>query len=280
MFTCKGTLGLASSVQEAIIETLAQNGPQQISSLLSRFAKSATRQSVYQEVRKLSQKGIVFKVGKTVALRLGWILELQTLAETMYTTALQDNDLWLPQAEDKRRWYVSSLPQAMNLWANLAMTLLRESGSELLEWTPHAWFHLVDSKMEIQSLSVVQKQRVRYYLIVGHDTYLDRSYEPHFRRAGTAIAYSRSPFASLQQECFSVIGDHLIRVVLPAQLSREIHSLYATVKKSPDVTISEVNRVLGQRTKIRVEVLRNAQRCSVIRRKFLRYFGTLSKAGA
>ncbi len=113
------------------------------------------------------------------------------------------------------------------------------------------------------------------FLIVGDDTYLDRSYKPFFEQAGKEISYATSPFQGRQGEYFSVIGNYVIRVLLPQQTISALDRIYRQTTGAHVLDMSALNRILYAKTKVRLEVQHNPKRSASLRRVFMQFFGKL-----
>ena len=267
-------LGIAQIGREKIVSVLALHGPSTARQLLELIRPTLTKQALYQELRKLTDDGVVIKVGKLYSLRFAWVLKLQELAERMYVSSLGSAEtLWLP-TEKRKSWKLPDIRHSLQLWSHLSMILFRTDPSKTLyEYVPHAWYHLINSQVEEQFQAILQKEKIKFYLIVGDDTFLDRSYEKYFKIAGTEISFSESSFSSIKDEYVSVIGECIIRVRFPLKLARELNKLFKTVKVWGSDEIATINRVLATPAHIKLEITRNPKNAKKLTKQFREFFG-------
>lgn len=268
-------LGTSSiSVKEKIIIILSERGPSTASWILSKIQPIITKQSIYQELRHLMEDGIVIKVKKLYSLRFAWVLKLHELTNRMYTTSLNSAEtLWLP-TEKRKVWKLPDIRHALQLWSHLSMLLFKTTSSRYIyEYAPHAWYHLINSDTEKQFQAVLKKENINFYLIVGSDTFLDRSYQQYFKISGAKISFSESCFSNITSEYFSVIGDNIIRVILPLKLSNEIDNVFSSTDTWGAKEIIEINKVLSKKTDIRIEVIKNPLKSAKLTKQFREFFG-------
>ena len=235
-------------------------------------------QAVYQELRKLEKAGIVGKTRDRYSLRLSWVLDVQEFADVTYDTYLSATPIWgfLPEGTNRVSWKIRSLQGLIPFWTQLLLVLIHESESrEFFEWAPHAIFHLVheDEKRFIRAL---KSWKTEYYLAVGGNTFLDKSYQEIVVGLPGDLSFGKSPFPDSHKVYYSLIGEYLITVKLPPTLESSIHTLFRGVKSAKDIDVGVVSGITSRNEKISFTLERNPHKTKRFYGIFSRFFG-LSK---
>lgn len=266
-------LGLSHKVQEKIVVVLADRGALPGPDILSAVRPRVSKQALYQELRKLIADGVIIKAGQLYALRFAWILRLEALAHKMHSSSLQSADiLWLPE-QGRKKWTLPSLKQALQVWSHLSMILFRtEEKKFLFEYVPHAWYHLINTNVEEQFQEILRREKIKFNLIVGGDTFVDRSYEKYFSMSGESIAFGHNPFGVSDEEHFSVIGDSIIRVTFTKKYARALDQSFADITAWGAEEVNKLGKVLAVDTPVSVEISRNAVLAKRFAKKFVNFF--------
>lgn len=264
-------------IRSALIRVLGDQGPQTAKALIERHLKGFTKQGIYSGLRKLMAEGAVIKAEKLYALRFVWVLEMHAAIERMYQTAVKQGDiLWTADDSNKKRWVLPDLGRALHLWTQLTMTLFRRGeSSQLLEWAPHSWYHFISSPVEVQFQSAIKRFKVGFFLIVGGDTPLDKSYRRYFNVSGHSISFGHKPFGDLKDTCFSVIGDNIITVRTSPRHTQLIAKLFAESCVNFERSTAAASRVLLSPSRTTVMIERNATQARRLRKIFENHFGKL-----
>ena len=155
--------------------------------------------------------------------------------------------------------------------------LFRISGSRtLLEWAPHAIYHLVSSGMEEQFLATLKRYQAKFYLMVGGKTPLDRSYQALFSKAGNEISYASGPYAERTGEFFSVIGDFIIRIRPEKEFLRRLDEAFHTASNMSVEQAARLSQLLNSPVRVRVELERSRAKTQAIHKHFRQFFGKIS----
>ncbi len=249
----------ASQIREGVVDTFGH----------------CSVQAVYQELRKLEKAGIVGKTRDRYSLRLSWVLDVQEFADVTYDTYLSATPIWgfLPEGTDRVAWKIRSLQNLIPFWTQLLLVLIHESESrEFFEWAPHAIFHLVheDEKRFIRAL---KSWKTEYYLAVGGNTFLDKSYQDIVVGLPGDLSFGKSPFPDIHKAYYSLIGDYLITVKLPLTLESSIRALFRSVKSASDIDVGVVSGLTSRNEKISVTLERSPSKTKRYYGIFSRFFG-------
>ena len=258
------------TLEDQVIELLAEGGPLRVEELMKRVRPAVSRQAIYLTLRKLIAQGVAIKTGRAYGLKVTWAEELRLLGERAVRQAAAGLEVPLSGTQ---RWQFTSLVPALNFWTHLTALLLERSTARvLLEWAPHAWFHLVISGAEEQFQRMLDHKGSRYYLCVGHETALDKSYAPFFRAPRREVSYAESPFHGTAFY-FSVIGSSLIKVTFPAAYSERLSREFASHRTANLQSVLSAQRLLNQPVKIQMAMFHDVPKTKRIRRQFADFFG-------
>ena len=244
---------------------------------IEKHRRNYTIQAVYQELRKMMSRGTVIKIGDKYSLRVGWVLELVHFVDRMYETTISGGQLshLLPEDERKKAWNFTSLQELVVFWTQLDLLLLEHAPDGVLfEYVERVWFHLVENALERQFIGALGLKGSQYYLAVGEESALEKSYRKLVSGINAVVVYGQYPFRANQASYISVAGDYLVEVRIHGQLSAIIDKALDgfTASRSAEST-SQVIRALGSRGKIRLTLTRDASKAKRLAKQFRDFFG-------
>jgi hypothetical protein len=269
-------LGNTLTLEDKVLTILAKKGNVTALELLTLINPTVTKQALYQELRKLIARGAVVKTRRIYSLKLSWLQQLHVLITNAQDKALES--VPLPDGLSSKTYKVTfrSLTDALAAWAHFTMALLRRSNVNiLLEYAPHAWYHLVSLGAEDQFQKMLTGEGAGYYLIVGDDTPLDRTYARFFGQPKRHISFAYQSFPLNSSQYFSVIGNYLITVKIHAALTKELDSIYSRVKKVSLDDLLEVQRTLQQPRRVEMSVRYSVSEARRYTKAFGDFFGSL-----
>src|SRR3989344_6358138 len=169
------------NLSQYIIQSLSSQQFIEVSQLLKKVAETSGKdysiQGLYKELKKLQEEGVLFKLGNQYSLRLPWVLDFISLADTISATYIERPQLplILPEINKKEIWHFTDLLKMNDFWSHVLLALLQESKRKiLLGYNPHPWFHLVQTNQEEQYIKSLKLAESKLYLIIGGDFFLDR----------------------------------------------------------------------------------------------------------
>src|SRR5688572_2254528 len=103
-----------AKLDELIVSALAAAPGLTVPALQAAVTAQLRRFSIpalYQELRKLRDQAVVVKVKDRYSLRLGWVLSMIELTDSMYDAYVGQSQLGdiLPPANSKRTWHFTNL---------------------------------------------------------------------------------------------------------------------------------------------------------------------------
>jgi len=272
-------LGSSPHLSEILIE-LFEDHPQQsvktIAAELLRRGYRYTSRAVYKELNKLQEQGIVVKARDQFSLCLPWVIELMRFADVLYQSYLTSSAMTnlLPADGRKFIWRFRDLRRMDDFWLHLMFVLFQHSRSKrMFEWIPHYWFHLLHYEKELQAQRAMKVAQNKLYMVLGADTYLDRSPVKYWDKGVYEWSFARSPFHSDRSRYFCVIDDFILVVRLDRRTNARIDQLFSKVKSKADIEAAEVYEVFQAPARIKVSLEQNQRKAHSLKRKFSIYFG-------
>jgi len=273
----------SQKLEERLIAVLARTPSLTAQQLLNRVARAGRQFSlpaIYQELRKLAAGGIAVKLGDRYSLRLAWVLEMMEFADGMYDTYVQGAPMrdFLPGEGEKLRYQFRSFSSLAGFWTQLDLALCQHAPDRVLfEWVPHAWFHLANPRTEQQFLNGMKLAGNKYYLIIGDDTFLDRSYiEELSGLEKCEVSFAESPFHAEQTTYYSLIADYIFTVKPDKKKCAGLDELFSRISSDGDIDHFQLKDIFSAPTTIRTVLERNKHKAAKMRRKFADYFGLSS----
>lgn len=272
-------------LEEQVVAALARHPGATAAQLHSAFCsghRAYTLQAVYQELRKLQRAGVVAKFGPRYMLRTGWVLELLEFASDSYERLLTHDSgsaQLLPEPGRRLQWRFGDLHRVVSFYTHLGLVLLERSSSRIcFEYAPHIWYHLAHSQSESQFLHNLRRTKSQYFVAVGGDSFLDRSYAAHIQGTPGKIVFGQQPLSARYGRSYTiVIDDYVSTLRLGVPLEREVSRLYTEVSEPRRLDIREVQRIVHMRAKIVLKLEHNAAKAARLRRAFEIFWGVRAK---
>ena len=265
-------------LEDLVVAVLAQHPVSTVENLQKlikgRFGQYSIP-ALYQELRKLRERAVCVKAGNTYSLRLGWVVDLMSLADRMYSQSVSENGIAvaLPAAESKQAWSFRNLKMLGQFWTQLLLVLCQTSGDRrCFEWAPHAWFSLSHASEESQFLKAMKLAGNSYYLIIGADTKLSREYANVLREIPGEVSFAHSPFAN-EKKYFSIVGDYLISVEIGEGLSRKINDLFEGQEVNNRNDIQRSLELFAEPSHIKLTLDNRSRKARKYQRLFTEFFG-------
>lgn len=267
------------NLEDFIVKLLAESSGFSVSEIIKRISedhKKFTLQAVYKELRKLQNGGVVVKLKHAYSLRLPWILDFVSLADTISNTYLDSPSLTsiLPDRHKKEIWHFNNLMKLNNFWSHVLLTLIQQSKKKtLLGWNPHPWFHIIQTKQEEQYIKSLGIAKGKLYLIIGGNTYLDRWAERFFNKKVVEYSFGKSVFEKDRSTYVNVIDDYIVTVKLDGKTTQLIESLYKNTNSAEQINISATLAVFNGKVKSSLWLEKNPQKAEILKNRFNRFFG-------
>lgn len=265
-------------LEDIVVTMLAQHPGSTVENLQKRINGKFGQYSIpalYQELRKLRDRAVCVKAGSTYSLRLGWVVDLMSLADQMYSQSVSENGIAvaLPTAESKQTWNFRNLKMLGQFWTQLLLVLCEASADRrCFEWAPHAWFSLSHASEESQFLRAMRLAKNTYYLIIGADTSLSREYANVLREIPGEVSFADSPFAN-EDRYFSIVGSYMITVEIGEELSAKINDLFEGQGVNSRIDIQRSLELFAEPSRIKLTLDNRHRKAKKYQRLFTEFFG-------
>ncbi len=268
------------NLSQYIIQSLSSQQFLEVSDLLKKITEASGKdysiQGLYKELKKLQEEGVLFKLGNQYSLRLPWVLDFISLADSISATYIERPQLplILPEINKKEIWHFTDLLKMNDFWSHVILALLQQSKNKiLLGWNPHPWFHLVQTKQEEQYIKSLKLANSKLYLIVGGDSFLDRWTEKFWDKKMMEYSFGKSDFHNERSTYFNVVDDYVLTVKLDPKISQSIDDIYKNTKSLNDLDLQSIFSIFHQKTKSSVWLEKNPERARKIGIKFKKFWG-------
>ena len=278
--------------KDLIIKVLAERpglSAAEIQEQLAAQGVKSSKSKIYLELKNLTEQGTLLKTGTKFRLHLNWVIDLINFAQDLKQRYLEDSSLLLELPEEGGRisWKINNLCRLGDLFSHVVLSLIRSTGAKLhLSWNPHPWFHLIQTKQEVQFFRALRSFSVRMYKIIGHSTHLDRWAEQFWPAGSVVWSYAPSPFSHLQNEYFSIIGNYIVTAKISPKTVRRLEILYYDSdrpthnRKGNKVTDEfldprKLSLLLDDRSPATLTIIHDPKRAAKLSRQYESYFGHL-----
>jgi hypothetical protein len=231
--------------------------------------------AIYQELRKLRERAVCVKIGDRFSLRLGWTLEMAALFSQAYTRQVQSIEaaIPLPKEGSRETWKFRNLRYLGQFWTQLILKLCATSADRTcFEWAPHAWFSLSHTHEESQFIRAMRLAGNKYYLIIGSDTALSRSYTSYLTEDLGEASFAEGPFTK-ESSYFSQAGNFLVQVDLGDTLVSAIERLFTLPDDDLKATVQGSIDIFEETFNIRLTLYNRSAKAKKVRRAFCDFFG-------
>lgn len=268
------------SLAQHLIKTLAHQQFTDVQNLRGKITEASGKkyslQGFYKELKKLQDRGVVFKLGNKYSLRLPWVLDSLALAQVLEKNYVERPQLItiLPDINKKEIWHFTDLLKMNDFWSHILLILIQQSKNKiLLGWNPHPWFHLVQTKQEEQYIKALKLAKSKLYLIVGGNTFLDKWTEKFWDKDTVKYSFGKSDFDAERATYINVVDEYVLTVKLDLKIAREIDEIYRNAKSMEELDLQSVLSIFQRKTKATIWLERNPEKARKIKTKFKKYWG-------
>ncbi|MDD5068032.1 MAG: hypothetical protein PHS53_01030 [Candidatus Pacebacteria bacterium] len=267
---------LAETILEALSTEQFLNASQIHKKVVEVGGRKYTIQGLYKELKKLQEEGMLFKLETRYSLRLPWVLNFLSLADTLSSTYIERprSPLVLPEINKKEIWHFTDLLKMNDFWSHLLLMIIQQSKKKiLLGWNPHPWFHLVQTKQEKQYIESLKLAKSKLYLIVGGNSFLDKWTEKFWDKKAVEYSFSKSDFQNERSTYINVVDDFVVTVKLDPKTAEEIDRIYEKTKSLNDLDLQAVLAIFRKKTKCSIWLENNPEKARKITIKFKKFWG-------
>lgn len=280
-------LGNNKDLENTLLLTLANSKSStvpQIATELNKKGFKPTVQGIYRVLRKLQLEGVIVKEGENYTIRIPWILDMDAFVKTIEEKYLKSQyfQTLIPTKEkEKRSWNFTNIFKLNDFWSQLILIPIKNSKEKiLLNYTPHAWFHLIQTHQEYQYIKSSTAHLNKTYTIIAGKEYLDEWATQFWKDHN--IEYFLAPknrwLLEDRSKYLCIIDDYVFTVKLDPNITKDIDELYTRVKSADKLNINEVLGVFQKRIKGKLILEKNAKLAEQYKGRFEKLFGPIYKS--
>lgn len=267
-------LGHHQTIDDRVVEELALKPGQTAAELLERIrgdlVKKPTMQGWYKALRRLLEREVLIKDGKTYSLNIRWVSSLNRLAERAgksYLNPTAESVIRMPVGRGRVTYRFHDLLSMDTFWGHVLVYLAsRSKGSTLYAYNHHFWFYLAHESAEKEYNKGMETYGVKTKMLIGSKSFLDRWSTQFF---GTSIRYWLHPVPLYEDEriAYNYLGGYFIEVRISVETARAIDTLFESVKTLEDVSSLELIHLFRQKTSCSITISRNRSRGEQLKKK-------------
>jgi len=243
---------------------------------INEHAADYSIQAIYKELRKLHSVGVIAKHGPRFALRIPWVLNVAALVEEMkqhYVDEQQFDHLLLAPGK-KKIWHFTNLNILNNFWSQVLLVVINQAKDKrIYGYSPHPWYHLLQTEQEDQYIQSLRHSGARLYLMMGGRTFLDKWATKYWPKSVVEYSFAESPYEQNRGWYFDLIDDYLVSVKLDATTIKAIETLYENTVDWEQLDLAKVLLLAQTKVKASLWLEHNPQKADAIRKRFAKFFG-------
>ncbi len=271
-------LDATPTLEDIIVATLAQYPGCTVEELQERIQskhRTFSISAIYQELRKLRARGVCAKVRNTYSLRLGWVLNIISLADQMYSQCMSEAGLLaaLPAPGKKQIWTFRNMRLLGQFWTQLLLVLSSaNSDKRCFEWAPLIWFSPGHAHEEAQLMRAMELAGIRYYVAIGSDTKVSREHAATLRKFSGEASFVRNPFAG-DNRYISLTGNFMIIIDIPEGLHGKLKKFLEQDSRGTKDLMPQGSELFSEPSRLKLTLLHDTRAVRQQRKAFIDLFG-------
>lgn len=260
-----------------IVEILASTkkaSAQEIWQAATPSARKCSIQAIYMHLRSLRADGVVVHSKGLYSIGIWWAQEFLGLAHTLEENLFQSmasGDL-LPEKGKPLTWHFTNLIRMDDLWVQLINASFKSSKSRSMHiWIPHPWYFYAQKEKNQNFYSVLVKKHIRYYGIVGGQTFLDRLYVRETPRRLLKAKFGAPSFLPSPRVHECIIGPYIITVTLSRLTYQQIDQFFQSVLSLQTMDLRKLFFILNSKTRCRLSIEYSEKKAEAKRAAYSEY---------
>lgn len=268
-------------LENQIIQALSTSESLTVAELMEAIGdgeRACSLPTLYRELAKLRERGVIVKVKEEYRLKLTWIVNLYQFAKETYEAQLTQfgSQGLIPAPGKSLTWHFTDLDRIDDFWEQVLFALFQTTEQrELIGWIPHPWFHLSNNVKQIDWLSATKAAGVRVFRLIGGRTFLDTCFAPQWTDPVAAVSFEKSPFDDQRSLYFDVLDDYIFSIKFSPRCTEMIEELYATVDSFSDENVAKIDRFVSTPVNAKVTLEHNTEKAADLRDKLYGHWGML-----
>lgn len=236
-----------------------------------------TKQALYLVLRKLMEKEVVVKHGKTFSLSQVWIVRMNdffALAGKQYGVDDRNGNDFLALSEgDKIQYAFKNAIEADKFWAhafNVLASLVAQK-EPICFYNPHEWFFLARTESEKFLFFDLQKKKQKVWMLIGAASALDKHTGQYFDGKILQYYMTEEVLFEARNYYLNIFGEYIIEARLDEKVAEKVDEFYKTHTKVTDETTKLLTSLLTQ-GKTTITISRNKKKAEKLKKVFKPYF--------
>ena len=261
-----------------IIEALLDRKALSVKALgnhIARKHREYSQAALYKELNYLKDQGSILWLNKKVSLHLSWVIKQINRLEDLRSTLMSGEFTSgvLPAPACKQKWNLNNLLTLNDVWNQVILSLFEKIPLDhMYEWNPHPWYDFASTNKEKLLHDAIEYSNRKTYIILGGDSYLDRSAAKTYSKDVYEVSFAKSPFEGMSNRHIGVLGDYIITVEMSKSKAREINSFFCNTTSKNDFNIQDFLNILTGKTTCWLMVEHSSVKAKKLLGKFKRFW--------
>jgi hypothetical protein len=268
-----------TNIEEIIISDLSHSSRTGEALLKSaqQYKKGFTKQALYLVLRRLMEKEVVVKHGKTFSLSQLWIVRMNeffVVAGKQYGVDDRNGNDFLALSEgDKIQYGFKNPVEADKFWAhafNILGTLVNQK-EPLCFYNPHEWFFLARKESEGFLFLELKKKEQKVWMIVGGTSTLDKHSAQYFDGKILQYYMAKEVLFEARNYYLNIFGDYILEARIDEKVAEKVDEFYEMHTNVTDETTKLLTSLLTQ-GKTTITITRSKKKADKLKKVFKPYF--------
>lgn len=270
-----------SSHIEPVVTDILQRGPREIANLIEEVRKtrgSATKQGVYQTLRKLKAEEKIVLHGRSVSLNIQWLRKMSdffSIAQYFYSPAHGNPDYVLHLREKEKVTFTFKTLVELDIFTSHAIHMLVaiiDAHDPIYAFNPHEIFSYGRSESEAILLEAMEEINKQVLLLATHSSPLDSELKKRFARTNVQYHIEHSVPFDTGRYYFNVYGHYLLEIYLDSHISALLETFFESTSSFTKEAQEELARIFTTKGRHRVVISRNKKKSDRYKTFFAKFF--------
>ncbi|MBP6858133.1 MAG: hypothetical protein KBC11_03050 [Candidatus Pacebacteria bacterium] len=271
-------LNKPQTIEELVLKELSKKAltGETLLSACQNIKPGFTKQALYQLLRKLMDREIVVKHGKTFSLSQVWILKMNdffSIVQKQYSIDERGGNDFLALGDgDKISYSFKSPIEADRFWGhafNILVGTLRDD--PLYIYNPHEWFFFARKESEEFLFKELKNKNQQVWLICGSNTELDKYVGRYFDGSVLQYYMDQSEIFEARNYYLNIFGDYIIEARIDEKVAEKVDRFFNENKVVTEKTSELLTKLLDQ-GKTNLTISRNKKKAEKLKKLFTPYF--------
>ena len=165
-----------------------------------------------------------------------------------------------------------------DFWSHVLLAMAKNSSEKIMiDYSPHAWFHLTQPEQEYQYLKTSLNSLKKEYSIIGGNTFLDKWVTKYWDFKNFEYYLAQSGYWTKIDPLLyiNVIDDFILKVKLDKKTTQAINKVYKEVGIENDLTAEKVLQVFRRKAKAKMTLVKDSIQAEKYFKRFEKIFGPI-----